>query len=101
MMAVLDLEKWAVTTMGTVPAGFLWPHLPAHFISDAIHLLPDAAGIALICFCGSMVTAKSFAVEKRLRSRGRPRVHRPRFGKHYFRSFKRLPDCGYRFTHSD
>jgi high affinity sulfate transporter 1 len=63
MMAVLDLEKWAVTTMGTVPAGFLWPHLPASFISDAIHLLPDAAGIALICFCGSMVTAKSFAVK--------------------------------------
>lgn len=63
MMAVLDLEKWAVTTLGSVPAGFLWPHLPASFISDAVHLLPDAAGIVLICFCGSMVTAKSFAVK--------------------------------------
>jgi len=63
MMAVLDLEKWAVTTLGAVPAGFLWPHLPASFISDAVHLLSDAAGIVLICFCGSMVTAKSFAVK--------------------------------------
>lgn len=63
MMTVLDSEKWAVTTLGTVPAGFLWPHLPASFISDAIHLLPNAAGIVLICFCGSMASAKSFAVK--------------------------------------
>jgi high affinity sulfate transporter 1 len=63
MMAVLDSEKWAVTTLGTVPAGFLWPHLPASFISDAVHLLPDAAGVVLICFCGSMASAKSFAVK--------------------------------------
>ncbi len=63
MMAALDLEKYAVTTLGAVPAGFLWPHLPASFISDAARLLPDAAGIVLICFCGSMVTAKSFAVK--------------------------------------
>ncbi len=63
MMAVLDAEKWAVTTLGTVPAGFLWPHLPASFMSDAVLLLPDAAGIALICFCGSMVSAKSFALK--------------------------------------
>ena len=100
MMAVLDSEKWAVTTLGAVPAGFLKPHLPAHFISDAVHLLPDAAGIALICFCGSMVTAKSFAVEK-VRSRGRPRIHRAWSGKRYFRSFKRLRDCGYGFAHGD
>jgi MFS superfamily sulfate permease-like transporter len=35
--------------------------LPAGFLSDAVRLLPDAGGIVLICFCGSMVTAKSFA----------------------------------------
>jgi high affinity sulfate transporter 1 len=62
MMAVLDSEKWAVTTLGVVPAGFLYPHLPPSFLSDTVRLLPDAAGIVLICFCGSMVTAKSFAV---------------------------------------
>jgi high affinity sulfate transporter 1 len=62
MMTLLDSKKWAVATLGAVPAGFLWPHLPASFLSDAIRLLPDAAAIALICFCSSMVAAKSFAV---------------------------------------
>jgi high affinity sulfate transporter 1 len=62
MMTLLDAEKWAVPTMGAVPMGFLWPHLPSSFLFDAVRLLPDAAGIALICFCSSMVTAKSFAV---------------------------------------
>ena len=62
MMMVLDSEKWAVATLGTVPSGFLWPHLPASFLSDAISLLPEAAAISLICFCSSMVAAKSFAV---------------------------------------
>ena len=62
MMTVLDSEKWAVATLGTVPAGFLWPHLPASFLSDAVTLLPEAAAISLICFCSSMVAAKSFAV---------------------------------------
>ena len=65
MMTLLDSEKWAVPTLGAVPAGFLWPHLPAGFLSDAVRLLPDAAGIALICFCSSMVAAKSFAVRNR------------------------------------
>ena len=62
MMAILDSEKWAVTTLGAIPAGFLWPHLPGTFLSDTVRLLPDAGGIVLICFCSSMVTAKSFAV---------------------------------------
>ena len=62
MMTLLDSKKWAVATLGAVPAGFLWPHLPASFLSDAVRLLPDAAAIALICFCSSMVAAKSFAV---------------------------------------
>ncbi len=61
MMAVLNAERWPVATLGTVPTGFLRPHLPAGFLYDAVHLLPDAAGIALICFCSSMATTKSFA----------------------------------------
>jgi high affinity sulfate transporter 1 len=62
LMTVLDSEKWAVATLGAIPAGFLWPHVPAGFLPDAVRLLPDAGGIVLICFCSSMVTAKSFAV---------------------------------------
>jgi high affinity sulfate transporter 1 len=63
VMSVVDSEKWGITTLGTVPVGFLWPHFTASFISDTAHLLPDAAAIALICFCGSMASAKSFAVK--------------------------------------
>ena len=62
MMMLLDSEKWPVSTMGAVPAGFPLPRLHADFVSDAARLLPDAVGIALICFCSSMITAKSFAV---------------------------------------
>ena len=62
MMMLLDAEKWPVSTMGAVPAGFPLPRFHADFVSDAARLLPDAVGIALICFCSSMITAKSFAV---------------------------------------
>lgn len=62
MMLVLDSEKWHVARLGTVPGGFLWPHLTSSFFSDALEMVPDAAGIALISFCSSMATAKSFAV---------------------------------------
>jgi len=65
MMALLDAEKWPVSRMGAVPAGFPLPHLRPDFFSDAARLLPDAVGIALICFCSSMITAKSFAVRNR------------------------------------
>jgi high affinity sulfate transporter 1 len=62
MMMLLDAEKWQVARLGSVPAGFLWPHLTTNFFSEALALVPQAAGIALICFCSSMITAKSFAV---------------------------------------
>jgi high affinity sulfate transporter 1 len=62
MMMLLDAEKWPVSTMGAVPAGFPLPRFHADFVSDVARLLPDAVGIALICFCSSMITAKSFAV---------------------------------------
>jgi high affinity sulfate transporter 1 len=61
VIALMGAET-SVQTLGSVPAGFEWPRLPTSFLSDAVELLPDAAGIALICFCSSMVAAKSFAV---------------------------------------
>jgi MFS superfamily sulfate permease-like transporter len=36
--------------------------LTSNFFSDALELFPDAAGIALISFCSTMLTAKGFAV---------------------------------------
>ena len=62
MMTTLHLKTWAVASVGSVPAGLPWPHLPQTLLTDAIRLLPDASGIALICFCSSMPTAKSFAL---------------------------------------
>ncbi len=62
LMVVLDSQKWAVTTLGVIPTGFASPHVPSDIFRDAVRLLPDAGGIALISFCSSMVTAKSFAV---------------------------------------
>jgi high affinity sulfate transporter 1 len=61
MMVLLDSEKWPVARMGAVPAGFSLPHFHSGFFSDAAQILPDAVGIALISFCSSMITAKSFA----------------------------------------
>ena len=29
MMLVMDSERWVVARLGTIPAGFLWPHVPA------------------------------------------------------------------------
>ena len=63
LMLILDAQKWAVTTLGVIPAGFASPHLPSDIFRDAVRLLPDAGGIALISFCSSMVTAKSFAAK--------------------------------------
>ena len=62
MMTTLHLKTWAVASVGSVPAGLPWPHFPPNFWAEAIRLLPDASGIALICFCSSMPTAKSFAL---------------------------------------
>lgn len=62
MMVLLDSEKWPVARMGAVPAGFSLPHFHSGFFSDAAQILPDAVGIALLSFCSSMITAKSFAV---------------------------------------
>src|SRR5277367_4205291 len=65
MMLILDSEKWNVARLGAVPSGFVWPRLEGTFFWDAVEMLPQAAGIALICFCSSMVTAKSFGVRNR------------------------------------
>ena len=65
MMLILDSEKWNVAKLGAVPSGFVWPRFQGTFFRDAVEMLPQAAGIALICFCSSMVTAKSFGVRNR------------------------------------
>jgi len=62
MMLLLKPRQWELTTLGSVPAGLPWPHLPSTFWTDAPLMLSDAGSIALVCFCSSMLTAKTFAV---------------------------------------
>jgi len=63
-MVLLDSQKLGrLTTVGVhSKAGIRSPHVPSDIFSDAVRLLPDAGGIAVILFCSSMVTAKSFAI---------------------------------------
>jgi high affinity sulfate transporter 1 len=61
-MFLLKSKHWELSTLGSVPAGLPWPHLPSVSWTDASLMLPDAASIALVCFCSSMLTAKTFAV---------------------------------------
>jgi high affinity sulfate transporter 1 len=65
MMMILNADKWEVARIGSVPAGFVQPSFGGSFISDSIQLAPSAAGIALISFCSSMLTAKSFAARNK------------------------------------
>ena len=64
LMKALNLSVWAVPTVGSIPSGIPLPHFPKSFWADAVRLLPDATGIALICFCSSMPTVKSFALRR-------------------------------------
>jgi len=62
IMLLLKPKHWELSTLGSVPAGLPWPHLPSMSWTDASLMLLDAGSIALVCFCGSMLTAKTFAV---------------------------------------
>ena len=62
MMLLLNPVHWRLSTLGSMPAGLPWPHLPSVSWTDVSLMLPDAGSIALVCFCSSMLTAKIFAV---------------------------------------
>ncbi len=58
---VFDLERHAVTAVGTIPAGFPIPKLPAVSLNDVQALSLDALGVLVVSFCSEIATAKSFA----------------------------------------
>ena len=62
IMLFLKPEHWELSTLGGVPAGLPWPHLPSVSWTDVSLMFSDAGSIALVCFCSSMLTAKTFAV---------------------------------------
>jgi MFS superfamily sulfate permease-like transporter len=60
-VALLNLDRNGVTTLGLVPAGLpplRWPTFP---LEDLSSLVGSAAGLALIMFTSGMLTARSFA----------------------------------------
>ncbi|HUN60299.1 MAG TPA: SulP family inorganic anion transporter [Candidatus Binataceae bacterium] len=58
---VFDLEKSAVATVGTIPAGFPSPKFPEVTLDEIQALSLDALGVLVVSFCSEIATAKSFA----------------------------------------
>lgn len=61
-VVVWHLDALGVRTIGTVAPGLPALTLPHVSASDAVHLLGDALGIALLTFSDTILNARSFAV---------------------------------------
>jgi high affinity sulfate transporter 1 len=59
----LSLDARGVAVVGTVPAGFLPPRIPAIHSGELGPLAAGAAGIMLVSFCSMMTTARGFATK--------------------------------------
>ena len=60
--AVFHLSSHGVAMVGTIPSGLPLPHLPDVHVSDALSLLPSAAGIAIVVYAEALSGARTFAV---------------------------------------
>ncbi len=60
--AVFHLSAHGVAMVGTIPSGLPLPHLPDVHLSDALGLLPSAAGIAIVVYAEALSGARTFAV---------------------------------------
>jgi MFS superfamily sulfate permease-like transporter len=60
---LLRLDQQGVAVVGTVPAGFPLPRVPAVGTSDLGPLALGACGIVLVSFCSMMTTARGFAAK--------------------------------------
>ena len=59
--ALFDLRAYAVSLIGTIPAGIPMPMLPVVSLHDVEELSFEALGILLVSFCSAIATGKSFA----------------------------------------
>lgn len=59
--AIFDLERSAVSLVGTVPGGYPVPALPDVSVGDVEALSLKALAIMIVSFCSAIATAKSFA----------------------------------------
>lgn len=60
---LLGLDRQGVAVVGTMPAGFPAPRLPAVAVDDLVPLVVGACGIVLVSFCSMMTTARGFAAK--------------------------------------
>jgi SulP family sulfate permease len=61
--AALSLDGHGVAIIGDIPDGLPTPTVPSFSIGDVTDLLPDAVGLALICFAESVAGARAFAAK--------------------------------------
>ena len=61
VVAVFNLEDVGVTVVGTIQSGVPLPKIPFLPLSDVLALVFPAAGIALLAYADSVVTAESLA----------------------------------------
>jgi MFS superfamily sulfate permease-like transporter len=58
---VADLAARGVAVVGDVPAGLPSISFPTPPLSDAMSVVPDAAGLFLVCFADAILTARAYA----------------------------------------
>ena len=63
LVSLLNLEDEGVAVVGEIPTGLPTPDLPRVGLGDLWHLLPGAAGIAIVAFAESNATASSLAAK--------------------------------------
>jgi high affinity sulfate transporter 1 len=61
VVALFHLERYGVTIVGPLPVGLPSLALPIVTLGDLGSLLPAAAGMVLVCFCDTILTARAFA----------------------------------------
>jgi SulP family sulfate permease len=58
---LLDLAAEGVAVVGDVPSGLPGLALPTPPLGDALRVVPDAAGLFLVCFADGILTTRAFA----------------------------------------
>ena len=61
VVALFALDQRGISVVGQIPAGLPIPGLPDVSVGDLAHLLPVAAGIALVGFSDNVLTARAIA----------------------------------------
>jgi sulfate permease, SulP family len=60
-VAFLHLQQHGIAVVGPLPAALPRPGVPTISLTDALHLLPAALGVAMVAFSDNMLTGRSFA----------------------------------------